>query len=206
MKAGAVVAAGEAEVAAAGGAWLWPEERIALLKRLWDEGLSATEVALRMGGGLTRNAVLGKVHRLKLPARRQAEIKPRPRNRSGGFVADITSERIRARQAARAGEAAPGEPQRRPVAHPSSGAARQLPAQGEKEWVRPEPQGMRMLSLVQLTERTCKWPVGDPLQPGFGFCGHPVEPGGRMPYCPAHQQRATRPPVPQPVAVVGRAR
>ena len=55
-----------------GGAKLsWTDERVELLKKLWSEGLSASQIAGRLGMGVTRNAVIGKVHRLNLSGRAQ---------------------------------------------------------------------------------------------------------------------------------------
>lgn len=96
----------------------WTEERTELLRRLWLEGQSASQIAERLGG-VTRNAVIGKAHRLGLsgrgaPVRREPPKAPPPR----------------------------------------------------------------------LGGRSCLWPVGDPRQPDFHFCGEPVEPG--KPYCASH--------------------
>mgnify|MGYP001307963677 CR=1 FL=1 len=100
----------------------WTEERIDLLRRLWGQGQSASQIAEQLGG-VTRNAVIGKAHRLGLSAR------PSP----------IRRER----------------------------AAKPAPA-----------------ATARINGRACMWPVGDPKQPDFHFCGAPTEPN--RPYCASH--------------------
>jgi GcrA cell cycle regulator len=96
----------------------WTEERVERLKELWSQGMSASEIA-QILGDVTRNAVIGKAHRLGLSGR------PSPiRKKSKG------------------------------------------------------------VTILDLTERMCKWPIGDPKHPDFRFCGKPSIPG--MPYCGEH--------------------
>ena len=167
----------------------WTDERVELLKKLWMEGLSASQIAGELGEGVTRNAVIGKVHRLKLSAR----AKP-------------TNTAPRARPAPRS---AP-----RRVASPSSGmshvSAKPRPTMSRPQvmgatalaitpemdadlYVAPAAQELfipedKRLNLLQLNEHTCKWPIGDPLTKDFYFCGqHSLETG---PYCDFHSRRA----------------
>ena len=58
----------------------WTEERVELLKKLWSDGLSASQIAGRLGG-ITRNAVIGKVHRLGLAGRATTSRMRAPRLR-----------------------------------------------------------------------------------------------------------------------------
>lgn len=57
----------------------WTDDRVELLKKLWAEGLSASQIAKQLGGGLSRNAVIGKVHRMGLAGRASASIPRAPR-------------------------------------------------------------------------------------------------------------------------------
>ena len=169
----------------------WTDERVETLKKLWMEGLSASQIAGELGEGVTRNAVIGKVHRLKLSAR----AKP-------------TNSTPRARPAAR--------PAARRVASPSSGLSG-MGSAGKVRSSMPRPQSVgatalahdpqleadlyvapvaaelfipedKRLNLLQLNEHTCKWPIGDPLSKDFYFCGqHSLETG---PYCEFHSRRA----------------
>lgn len=104
----------------------WTEERIELLRQLWGQGKSASEIAETLGD-VTRNAVIGKAHRLGLSGR-PSPIKKKP----------------------------------------SRGA-----------------------TILSLTERMCKWPVGDPKHADFHFCGKPAHPG--LPYCAEHAAKAYQP-------------
>jgi GcrA cell cycle regulator len=164
----------------------WTDERVERLTKLWAEGLSASQIAAQLGG-VSRNAVIGKVHRLNLPGRAK----------SGGSA---TTARIPKRNIASP----------RPSTFGSRGVTtrtvtRQQGSTMLKEEVevdanqhvayRPAsnvvvPISMR-LGLTELTERTCKWPVGDPLKDDFHFCGH--ESPDASPYCSYHQKMAYQP-------------
>jgi len=163
----------------------WTEDRVDVLKKLWMEGLSASQIAAELGEGVTRNAVIGKVHRLKLSGR------AKPANSSQ-----------RARSINRAGgrrRAAPGtgaSVKRRVIATPVIGATALKPIEIENEDVRATPDQATELfipvseriSLLGLSEKTCKWPIGDPLVPDFYFCGR--DSGDSGPYCEFHAKRA----------------
>ncbi len=158
----------------------WTDERVELLKRLWAEGLSASQIATQLGG-VSRNAVIGKVHRLKLSGRgRAAAASPR------------------AKKAGATGTAArPARPSR-PVTTSIGATALQATFEVEPH-VRTVSQPVhsmvvpvsRQLKLVELNERTCKWPNGDPLAEDFAFCGHEVGESG--PYCRYHARVAYQP-------------
>jgi GcrA cell cycle regulator len=169
----------------------WTEERVELLKRLWLEGLSASQIAGILGEGVTRNAVIGKVHRLKLSGRaKPASAAPRARtpgrstprrpSSSGGGRSLGGGGMMKARSMASA---------------PMHGAtALKMSEELDVEaYVAPEvaeifiPPEQR-ISLLQLTEETCKWPIGDPLLPDFYFCGRHSNEG--KPYCEFHSRRA----------------
>ncbi len=154
----------------------WTEERIAELKRLWSEGFSASQIAERLGG-ITRNAVIGKAHRLHLPSR------PSPIQRQMG------ERRQRTRPAVRpaAMRVAPVEAVRAAPPPPAVVAKAVQPSPAPKSF-RSGP--IDYSSALTLSDRHCHWPIGHPNEPGFHFCGAPAAPG--RPYCSAHCQLAYR--------------
>lgn len=183
----------------------WTDERVELLSKLWSEGLSASQIATQLGG-VTRNAVIGKVHRLKLEGR----VRPA----SGGVMAstEIISPDILNRVIVEQSEAAVEETVALPaslrvVASPSiprpaprMEGATALKIEPDEELVIGEtalriPGEVvpisRNLTLVQLSDRTCKWPLGDPLQADFRFCGN--HSNDATPYCAYHARLAFQP-------------
>lgn len=174
----------------------WTDERVELLKKLWMEGLSASQIAGELGEGVTRNAVIGKVHRLKLSARAKptnttprARPAPRqaPRRPSGPSIASGATSSISAAAKPRA-----AAPMPRPQVMGATALA-MTPEHHAEMYVAPATQELfipedKRLSLLQLNEHTCKWPIGDPLSKEFYFCGqHSLETG---PYCDFHSRRA----------------
>jgi GcrA cell cycle regulator len=187
----------------------WTDERVETLRRMWTEGASASTIAKELGG-VTRNAVIGKVHRLGL-SNRGAEPAPTDAPLADAGATDVAP----AAEPAPPGAAAPAMaaslpdpgvepepvaapvpvPQRRPIFT----AGQPLPPQPSANEINPEALAtMRevektalKLSLMELTERTCKWPIGDPATEAFWFCGLPVQPG--KPYCEAHVNVACQP-------------
>lgn len=147
----------------------WTDARVETLKTLWREGLSAAQIAGRLGG-VTRNAVIGKIHRLGLSGR---AVTPR----LGGQRPAWAKPRRRAR---------------RPPSGPKLAAA---PAVDIPERV--EGPGLAT-SILQLGAHVCRWPIGDPKAADFSFCGRRADEGG--PYCPAHRRIAHRPGKLAPVA------
>lgn len=161
----------------------WTDERVELLRKLWSEGLSASQIAAQLGS-VTRNAVIGKVHRLKLSSRGRSTPAPaRPKKATPAAPAAKSPSRV--------------APVARPVATVGAVA---LQAQFDAEPVaryglRPVEDVVvpisRRLQLTQLSERTCKWPNGDPLTEDFSFCGN--EAGDNGPYCGYHAKIAFQP-------------
>ncbi len=158
----------------------WTEERVAELKKLWAEGHSASQIAKRLGS-VTRNAVIGKVHRLGLSGRATPSrpVKRPPR-------------------------LARPKPQAMPRQASSSPAPRQQTALA----VRPEPAHTHiteaeaniepkrlsngdMVTVLTVKDSMCKWPIGDPADNNFGFCGHAAAEGS--PYCAEHARVAFQP-------------
>jgi GcrA cell cycle regulator len=160
----------------------WTDERVEKLTKLWAEGLSASQIAAQLGG-VTRNAVIGKVHRLNLPGRAKA----------GGTAAARPKRQPAAPRPASTFNARPAAP--RTISR--SGAAAVL-----REEIAAEPEELarredvvvpiaRRLALTELTERTCKWPVGDPMHEDFHFCGNDSD--ENTPYCKYHARLAFQP-------------
>ncbi|WP_279481009.1 GcrA family cell cycle regulator [Aureimonas sp. SK2] len=189
----------------------WTDERIDLLKQLWGEGLSASQIASQLGG-VTRNAVIGKVHRLKLDSRLKApaalETVAAPRAARPVLVEAMPE----AAPPPRALPAAPPVVAVAPVAVPPQRTARpatlgatalkiEIEAEEQEEALvgRVEvPHGpgevvpiSRNLTLTQLSDRTCKWPLGDPLSAEFRFCGNHAP--DASPYCQYHARIAFQP-------------
>ena len=158
----------------------WTEERVELLRKLWDEGLSASRIAADLGGGVTRNAVIGKVHRLGL---------------SGRVKTQAAASTARARPKAPAGR--PQGPQRpMPLTHGNTALAMQT---------RPAPMPVARsfgsdnvvpmaenVTIMDLRETMCRWPVGDPASSEFRYCGGKA-PIGEGPYCAFHSRMAYQP-------------
>jgi GcrA cell cycle regulator len=176
----------------------WTDERIDLLQKLWLQGMSASRIARELANGLTRNAVIGKVYRLGLSGRVKETAAgpgaPRPLQRQ--------TTRSPARQAAQ-----PGHQQRAHHAAPGGAAfmrgntalavqavafeapARNAEVRRQSEVVVPmtEP-----VTILELRDSMCKWPIGDPTQSEFRFCGARKTPGDG-PYCGCHAAIAYQP-------------
>lgn len=155
----------------------WTEERVEQLKKLWLDGLSASQIAGELGG-VTRNAVIGKVHRLGLSGR-----------------AKSTSHSTIARQKRPTRNIFNQKPQR-PAQRTLSNGQMRISGSAERS---PSANSLvalvqpvsLMLALTDLTERTCKWPEGDPQSEDFHFCGHDA--GDATPYCAFHASLAYQP-------------
>lgn len=156
----------------------WTDDRVDLLKKLWSEGLSASQIAGRLGS-VTRNAVIGKVHRLGLSGR--------------ATTSRMKSSRPRARAATARRAAAQQRPNFRQLGNP---AFRSL-YQGDAEPFVPAPEEIEIpigerKGLQDLLENDCRWPIGDPQHDDFHFCNRHKVPG--LPYCEFHAKRAFQPP------------
>jgi len=150
----------------------WTDERVTTLKKLWLDGLSASQIAKQLGG-VTRNAVIGKVHRLGLSGRAAPSQPARP-----AFKAP--------RPARPAATTMPSAPRRVIAAEPAA-----LPAVAQQPSVpafRDEQPGSA--TVLTLGAHMCKWPIGDPSTDGFTFCGRRSSDG---PYCGEHASIAYQP-------------
>ena len=192
----------------------WTDERVETLKRMWAEGQSASQIAKELGG-VTRNAVIGKVHRLGLSNRNDdtpeaaapaPEVKPaapapaaaaapKPEPAPEPKPAAAAAPEPRPEPAPETAPAVASNFNRRPIVP----AGQPLPPQPSLNEISPETlasareveKRARRLTLMELTERTCKWPIGDPATDDFWFCGLPSHPG--KPYCEAHVGVAFQP-------------
>src|SRR5262249_23302125 len=151
----------------------WTDERVETLKKLWTEGLSASQIAAELGG-ITRNAVIGKVHRLGLSGRAKSPSSAAPRPRK----ARPHSHMLRVSRPSIRGNTALAQ-------------AYELEIELEPELVdNVIPLGQRR-TLLELNEETCRWPIGDPGHPDFFFCGGQTITG--LPYCAYHSRVAYQP-------------
>lgn len=175
----------------------WTAERVELLTKLWADGLSASQIAGELGS-VTRNAVIGKVHRLGLSGRAK----------SGGAA---TKARKAAAPAARpVSPAKPAVTETIAVATMSTPSPRPIqPTVAGATALKVEPIELIRAELAQLpaadvfipvserasiltlNERTCKWPIGDPSSDDFYFCGRQSDAG--TPYCAHHRSIAYQP-------------
>ncbi len=191
----------------------WTDERIDRLKELWSKGMTASQIADELGA-VSRNAVIGKAHRLGLQSRPSPvkandpapAPKPKPKAAEEPKVEAATPAPKPAPQpaapvappaaaapAAEAPEAAPA-PQPRIVSVGPGGFLRQGP--GDQQAPIPPAPPRRLVpakpsaevadktSLLDLNEKICKWPIGHPGEPDFHFCGNAANPG--FPYCVEH--------------------
>jgi len=161
----------------------WTDERVELLRQHWIEGKSASQIAGLLGHGLTRNAVIGKVHRLGLAGRAKAPAAPRPRQAP-------PVQRVQA----------PRPQSHARMVHGATALA-VAPTPIEEEETEFEsvvlPMSLRV-TIVELRETMCRWPLGDPTSPDFRYCGSQCADGpycahhSRLAYQPAHDRRRER--------------
>jgi GcrA cell cycle regulator len=188
----------------------WTDERIEQLKELWSKGMTASQIADELGA-VSRNAVIGKAHRLGLqsrpspvkpnepapakgkqggeagveaapaPAKPQAEARPHPQATPQPSASAVPAER-------------PAAPEPRVVSVGPGGFLRQGPGDQQPPIppapprrlvpAKPSAEVANKTSLLDLNEKICKWPIGHPGEPDFHFCGRPSNPG--FPYCVDH--------------------
>jgi GcrA cell cycle regulator len=190
----------------------WTDERIDRLKELWTQGMTASQIADELGG-VSRNAVIGKAHRLGLQSRPSpvkanegpGEIAPSPFEPEAPPAAEAkadfeepeaeveeTDGEAAAQPAAPAPAPAAPQPQIRSIG--PGGFVRQAPGEQQSPIppapprrlapAKPSPEIADKTSLLDLNEKICKWPIGHPGEPDFHFCGSPANPG--FPYCVEH--------------------
>jgi|SRR5688572_19328722 len=190
----------------------WTEERIERLKNMWAKGATASQIADELGG-VSRNAVIGKAHRLGL------EQRPSPvkavEEKDKGKAAKPARAPAAARPApGESGDAAASKPDQAPAAAGAPSPERPRPSGAEMQYrsigpggfirqgpgdqqapippapprrlvpAKPSPEVADKTGLLDLNDRICKWPLGHPGEPDFHFCGEQANPG--FPYCVAH--------------------
>lgn len=212
----------------------WTDERIEKLTKMWEGGSTASQIADELGG-VSRNAVIGKAHRLGLKARPSpvkanekparpapAPKKPKPVDTAPPFATNAAEPAPAPRvepPVARAAAPAPQPPVQRAEPAPTASAADAAPAAppqprivsvgpggflrqgpGDQQQpippapprrlvpAKPSPEIADKTSLLDLSDRICRWPMGHPGEPDFHFCGDKVNPG--FPYCVEHCGRA----------------
>ncbi len=177
----------------------WSEDRVETLKKMWGEGQSASQIAKELGG-VTRNAVIGKVHRLGLSNRNTGSDKTGAKAKAK----PAATKSAKPKAAPKAADKPAARPNTVPVPvvtriKPIIPAGQPLPPQPSANEIDPEAlakvteveKKAKKITLMELTERTCKWPIGDPATPDFWFCGLPAQSG--KPYCEAHVGVAFQP-------------
>jgi GcrA cell cycle regulator len=187
----------------------WTDERIERLKKMWHEGATASQIADELGG-VSRNAVIGKAHRLGLeqrpspvkPGEEHEVHKPTPAPAAAPPRTTARSDSARAAPAS----PAPAAPNAPAAPHRASGQDMQYRSIGPGGFIRqgpgeqqapippapprrlvpakPSPEVADKTGLLDLNDRICKWPIGHPGEPDFYFCGAPANPG--FPYCVEH--------------------
>jgi GcrA cell cycle regulator len=156
----------------------WTEDRIELLKKLWAEGLSCSQIAAELRG-VSRNSIIGKVHRLGLSGRAKTGSIPRQRKpRSTGPMMRIA----------------------RPIVRVNTTVAAFLAVEPPAAPAKYSPPMSQRCSILQVGEGKCRWPVGDPSAPDFFFCGGKTAEGlvyckhhGAVAYVPAKDRPSRRP-------------
>lgn len=138
----------------------WTDEQVESLRQLWAEGLTANEIAKKLG--VTKNSIVGKVHRLCLPAR-PSPIKIKEDGEMLEFPETELAEQVSDEAVFEAEDVNQGE-------------VKKACKPGEN------------IQLVDLDSHTCRWPIGDPRDEDFCFCGKKVRTG--QTYCDEHAQMA----------------
>ena len=194
----------------------WTDERIEKLTKMWEGGATASQIADELGG-VSRNAVIGKAHRLGLKAR-PSPVKPNEKDAPAAAPAAKPAKAEAAPRAAPTPRVAPAAPPPRPSAPIAAAPAAPAPVSDAPRIVsvgpggflrqgpgdqqapippapprrlvpaKPSPEIADKTSLLDLNDRICRWPMGHPGEPDFHFCGEAVNPG--FPYCVEHCGRA----------------
>jgi GcrA cell cycle regulator len=158
----------------------WTQAQVQELWQRWSSGAPASQIARDLGRGISKNAVLAKIRRLRLARRRMHDRRPSARSTIRAIAFDAIPGRLRPRSLDSNREQR-GSPkwviEAKPYADDPGADADIPPAQRR--------------SLLELNDQTCKWPVGDPVTPDFFYCGAPADHG--RPYCGHHCLRAYRP-------------
>ena len=186
----------------------WTEDRIERLKKMWHEGATASQIADELGG-VSRNAVIGKAHRLGLE-QRPSPVKPGDEKelRKPAPAAAAPAPKPAKAEAPRTAAPSPAPAAATPHSAPHRSSAQEMQYRsigpggfirqgpGEQQapippapprrlvHAKPSPEVADKTSLLDLNDRICKWPIGHPGEPDFHFCGQAANPG--FPYCVEH--------------------
>lgn len=165
----------------------WTDDRIAVLEKMWGDGQSAAEIAKTLGEGVTRNAVIGKAHRMGLSGRPSPIKKATAAKKATKKAAPkVAKEKTTTKAAAKAKEAEAAE-----LKEKMASAKKLVKAPAP---IKPAPRKIANIkdgeytNILDLTDRVCKWPIGDPRNSDFHFCVEPSPPG--TPYCNEHTAMA----------------
>jgi GcrA cell cycle regulator len=169
----------------------WTDERVEILRHMWLEGRSASQISAALGSGLTRNAVIGKVHRLGLAGR----VKPGTDPNDSVAMPQRVQAAPRRAASAPSRSASPTIMASTPMTHGATALAMDAEPQAQLQIARVEedvvvPMSLRV-TIVDLKESMCKWPLGDPTSPDFRYCGSGTT--GAGPYCQHHAKLAYQP-------------
>lgn len=204
----------------------WTDQRIEQLRTLWEKGLTASQIADELGG-VSRNAVIGKAHRLGLKSRPSPvkanesekktapakKVAPKPAPAAAKPRAAAAAAPVAPRPVNDAAPSADGEGAQRASSMPRivsigpGGFMRQGPGDQQAPIppapprrlvpAKPSPEIADKTSLLDLNDRVCRWPMGHPGEADFHFCGEAVNPG--FPYCVEHCGRAYQAQLPRGV-------
>jgi len=201
----------------------WTDERIATLTKMWEGGATASQIAEELGG-VSRNAVIGKAHRLGLKSRPspvKANEKPKAKKKAPAPKpkAPVSPPKpVAAAPTPKPATPSANETPRQPLPNPTQdlpkivsvgpgGFLRQGPGDQQAPIppapprrlvpAKPSPEIADKTSLLDLNDKVCRWPMGHPGEPDFHFCGEAVNPG--FPYCVGHCGRAYQAQLPRGV-------
>lgn len=163
----------------------WTDERISELTRLWQQGLSASEIGKRMG--VSKNSIVGKAHRLNLPSRPSPIRQGEEGDTVNGSADGAAEPQPRAAGKSSSKRNGQGESKSGKKAGNANGKANgsaKKPGTGDGG----NPASVRAQVEARGGRSGCLWPIGDPNDPDFHFCGAAAAPG--KPYCPEHAARA----------------
>lgn len=176
----------------------WTKDKVSTLEKMWKSGKSAAEIAKALGSGVTRNAVIGKAHRLGLSGRPTAPKKKVPAAKTEAPAKTVKAASTAKTAAKPSAKAAPAtgkgasaimsavKKTGKTTATPVRSAVAKVANDGEvtpPHRFKEEPSPVAV-SLLELTDKMCRWPIGDPKDDDFHFCGRASRAG--TPYCDHH--------------------
>jgi GcrA cell cycle regulator len=149
----------------------WTKARTRRLSIMWADGLPASHIATELGDGITRSAVLGKLHRMRRGVPAVPRARPPKIERSRQKIESIFGTRQR---------------------RVKDGKSWRSPPKTEAVELPIEPPPATRVTIWELTSRTCRWPYGTPGENSFCYCGGKTMALGQV-YCAFHTKRAWAP-------------